>query len=36
MKPTIRNAAKVGAFTLAYGLVLAYAVPRYLVRMAVR
>jgi hypothetical protein len=30
MKPTLRNAAKVGAFTLAY------AVPRYLVRMAVR
>ena len=36
MKPTIRNAALVGAFTPAYGLVLAYAVPRYLVRRAVR
>lgn len=29
-------AAFVGAFTLAYGLVLAYAVPRYLVRRAAR
>jgi hypothetical protein len=36
MKPTIRNAAKVGAFTLAYAALLAYAVPRYLVRRAVR
>jgi hypothetical protein len=36
MKPTTRNAAKDGAFTLAYGLLLAYAVPRYLVRRAGR
>lgn len=36
MKPTIRNIALVGAFTLAYGLLLAYAIPRYLIRRAVR
>jgi len=36
MKTTIPNVALVAAFTVGYGMLLAYAVPRYLVRRAAR
>lgn len=36
MKTTIPNVAKVAAFTVGYGLLLAYAVPRYLIRRSAR
>ena len=36
MKPTIKNATLVAAFTVGYGAMLAYAIPRYLVKRRVK
>ena len=36
MKPTLKNATLVAAFTVGYGAMLAYAIPRYLVKRRVK
>lgn len=36
MKTTIKNATLVAAFTVGYGALLAYAIPRYLVKRRVK